>query len=89
MHAAAKRIGVLLLGWAFVLLGIVGLFLPVLQGILFILIGLFILSSEYIWAHKLLQRLRQRFPRIARTADEASARAAEWMRRLFGPGEPR
>jgi uncharacterized membrane protein YbaN (DUF454 family) len=83
MRAAAKRLAVLLLGWGFILLGIAGLFLPVLQGILFLLIGLIILSSEYVWAHKLLQRLRQRFPSVSRKADEAQARAAGWMRRIF------
>ncbi len=88
MRAAAKRLGVLLLGWAFILLGIAGLFLPVLQGILFLLIGLIILSSEYVWAHKLLQRLRSRFPSLARKADEAQVRAAAWMRRVFGQGAP-
>ncbi len=87
MRAAAKRVAVLLLGWAFVLLGIVGLFLPVLQGILFILVGLIILSSEYVWAHKLVQHLRGRFPRIARKADEAQARASDWMRRVWGCGK--
>ncbi|HLK34110.1 MAG TPA: PGPGW domain-containing protein [Terriglobales bacterium] len=81
-----KRIAVLLLGWAFILLGIAGLFLPILQGILFLLIGLVILSTEYVWAHKLLQRLRSRFPGVARRADEASVRAASWMRKVFGPG---
>ncbi len=86
MRAAAKRLAVLLLGWAFVLLGIAGLFLPVLQGILFILVGLIILSSEYVWAHKLVQRLRGRFPSIARKADEAQARASSWMRRVFRQG---
>lgn len=83
MQARAKRIAMLLLGWGFILLGIAGLFLPVLQGILFILIGLIILSSEYVWAHKLLQRLRQRFPAIARKAEEAQVRAVGWMRRMF------
>ena len=83
MRAAAKRLAVLLVGWGFVLLGIAGLFLPVLQGILFLLIGLIILSSEYVWAHKLLQRLRQRFPSVARKADEAQARAATWVRRIL------
>lgn len=84
MRSAAKRVAVLLLGWAFVLLGVVGLFLPVLQGVLFLLIGLIILSSEYLWAQKLLQRLRNRFPGVAHKADEAQARAARWMRRMFG-----
>lgn len=84
MQAAVKRAAVLVVGWAFVLVGIVGLFLPVLQGILFILIGLFILSSEYIWAHHLLQKLRQRFPGVARQFDHARENGAHWLRRIFG-----
>ena len=68
----------LVVGWAFLLLGIAGLFLPILQGVLFILIGLVILSTEYIWAHHLLQRLHQRFPKLARPLEIARAKARRW-----------
>jgi uncharacterized protein len=83
MNAAVKRISVLVLGWAFIVLGILGLFLPVLQGVLFLVIGLVILSSEYVWAHRLLIRLRERFPAVANKADQAKAKSSSWMRRLF------
>ena len=88
MTSRTKRILVLILGWGFILLGIVGLFLPILQGVLFILIGLIILSSEYVWAHHLLNKLKQRFPRLGRTADPASAKAAAWLQRLSGQRKP-
>ena len=74
----------LVLGWMFIVLGIAGLFLPILQGILFLLIGLVILSSEYVWAHHLLRKLRERFPGLSRKADEATEKAALWMRRVSG-----
>ena len=83
MNAFFKRVLVLVIGWAFIALGIVGLFLPVLQGILFLLIGLVILSTEYVWAHHLLDKLRQRFPKLGRVADEATAKANRWMQHLF------
>ena len=79
MNARLKRVLVLIVGWCFILLGIVGLFLPILQGVLFLLIGLIILSSEYVWAHHLLTKLRQRFPKLSRTADEALAKAVRWL----------
>jgi uncharacterized membrane protein YbaN (DUF454 family) len=82
MNQRAKRILILIVGWAFILLGIVGLVLPILQGFLFIFIGLVILSSEYVWAHQLLTKLRQRFPKIGRLADQASDKGAAWLRRL-------
>ena len=84
MKTYTKRILMLIAGWAFILLGILGLFLPFLQGVLFLLIGLIILSSEYVWAHRLLARLRERFPKIGRTADLAAEKAASWFRRMTG-----
>jgi uncharacterized protein len=82
-----KRILVLIVGWAFMLLGIAGLFLPILQGVLFILIGLIILSSEYVWAHHLLIKLKEKFPKLGRLADQASDKARGWMDRLSGQGQ--
>ena len=82
MNSHTKRVVALIAGWSFILLGIVGLFLPILQGGLFLLIGLIILSSEYVWAHQLLTKLRERFPKIGRTADEAAGKVAGWWQRI-------
>jgi uncharacterized membrane protein YbaN (DUF454 family) len=82
VRTQVKRVLVLLVGWGFILVGIAGLFLPLLQGILFLFIGLIILSSEYAWAHRLIARLRQRFPKVGEVADRAGARAANWLRRF-------
>lgn len=79
-----KRIVVLVVGWMFILLGLAGLFLPVLQGVLFLFIGLIILSTEYVWAHHLLRRLRERFPGLAKHADHAKERAHAWLQRISG-----
>jgi uncharacterized membrane protein YbaN (DUF454 family) len=84
VKAYTKRILVLIAGWGFILLGIVGLVLPILQGVLFLLVGLIILSSEYVWANRLLIRVRERFPKIGRTADKATEKATAWLRRITG-----
>lgn len=60
--------------------GILGLFLPVLQGVVFLVIGLVILSSEYAWAHQLLERLSRKFPTVARHVEEARKKVS----RKFG-----
>ena len=57
-----KKIGILIIGWLFIVLGILGLFLPLLQGILFILIGLSILSSRSTLVRRFLKRIEERFP---------------------------
>ena len=84
MTRGVKKALVLVVGWAFILLGIAGLFLPVLQGILFLMIGLIILSTEYAWAPHLLGKVRARFPKVAEAADHAKAKAEHWLRRIHG-----
>ncbi len=83
MTRSLKRFLLLLAGWFFLLLGIVGLFLPVLQGILFIVIGLTLLSSEYVWSRKLLAALHAKFPKISRAAKLAMIKVNRWFRRCF------
>ena len=76
MKPGSKRIVVLIAGWSFILLGIAGLFLPFLQGLLFILVGIIILSSHYPWARLLMAKLRKRFPKIGRLGDQAAVKVA-------------
>jgi len=82
VHPTLKRYLVLILGWAFVFLGILGLFLPILQGILFLLIGFILLSRESEWARRQLEKLKTRYPRFAEKYDEAEARAARLWNRI-------
>jgi len=89
MTSGVKKALVLAVGWAFILLGIAGLFLPVLQGILFLTIGLIILSTEYAWAHHLLTKIGARFPRVAQMVERAKLKAARWLRHIHGEEETR
>ncbi len=66
------------------MLGVAGLFLPILQGVLFLAIGFSILATEQPWAERLLQRLRHRFPQVARALDQTKARTAIWLQRFSG-----
>ena len=86
MARLVKRIAVLALGWGFILLGIIGLVLPVLQGIVFLLIGIALLSSESETARRLLERLRARYPGLSQRIDVAEERARRWWLRIARRG---
>ncbi|MCX7353736.1 MAG: PGPGW domain-containing protein [Alphaproteobacteria bacterium] len=80
----------LILGWIFLVLGVAGLVLPFLQGILFIAIGLWLLSSESEWARCkrdwLLRRFPQLRPRLERMEshlDERGGRIRAWWWRRW------
>jgi uncharacterized membrane protein YbaN (DUF454 family) len=75
----------LIVGWVFVILGVVGLFLPILQGILFLLVGLGILSKYSQTAHRIAERLRARFPSL----DARAQALADWWHRRVTWGRRR
>jgi uncharacterized membrane protein YbaN (DUF454 family) len=62
-------------GIAFLILGVIGLFLPFLQGILFIVIGLAILFPRNRYVEQLITWARNRWP-------EQAARMDAWKERL-------
>ncbi|OGP72298.1 MAG: hypothetical protein A2W09_02005 [Deltaproteobacteria bacterium RBG_16_50_11] len=57
-----KEIGFWIIGWLLIGLGILGLFLPILQGVLFIMIGLAILSSRSKMVKRFLEHVEKRYP---------------------------
>lgn len=71
------------LGWGFIVLGILGLFLPILQGILFLAIGLVILSRRSPRVRLLIRRLAMRYPAFGRGLVEARIRADSLRKRFF------
>jgi uncharacterized membrane protein YbaN (DUF454 family) len=80
-HRHVQRALALTVGWLLIGLGVVGLFLPVLQGVLFILMGLYVLSRESHTARTILHRLRDRHPKAYASMQRAKARVlAAWSR---------
>lgn len=58
------RLGLMVVGSFFVGLGFVGLFLPFLQGILFLVLGVALLSLASETVHSATSRTLQRWPKL-------------------------
>jgi hypothetical protein len=84
MGRRVRSLVIRVLGWTFVFLGVLGLFLPILQGILFLAIGFVMLSYESPWFRHQLERLEKSSPKYGRHLREARIRAMLIVRRLFG-----
>ncbi|HEY7698805.1 MAG TPA: PGPGW domain-containing protein [Vicinamibacteria bacterium] len=67
------------LGLILLPLGVVGLFLPVLQGVLFLLIGMALLSSEVPFVARFRDRIRNRYPVPWDKAEEIGERIKAWF----------
>jgi uncharacterized membrane protein YbaN (DUF454 family) len=76
-----KKIGLLIIGWIFIGLGILGLFLPILQGLLFLMIGLAILSSRSAKVRLFLRRLEKRYPHLYQRKLIWKSRLRSWFKK--------
>ena len=65
-----RRVGVSIAGILLILVGLVGLALPILPGWLLIFAGFAVLSTEYVWAQGMLRRAKA----VAAGAKEKASR---------------
>jgi len=77
------RIGVFLVGWVLILVGLAGLILPGIQGIFTLLLGAALLSLDNDWVYRGLRRLLQRWPDVLRRLEHFRERAHERIHRFF------
>ena len=69
-------------GFSLLFLGAIGTVLPILQGFLFIALGLFVLRDQYAWAHRGMEKLRHRWPEQVANVESMEGRLIGWFRRL-------
>jgi hypothetical protein len=60
-----KRFAVVALGWVLILLGIVGLVLPVVPGAVLMVVGVLMVNPKCVWLRRMLEKCRVRFPVLA------------------------
>jgi uncharacterized membrane protein YbaN (DUF454 family) len=77
MKQTMKRVLRHVFGWFFIVLGIIGCFLPILQGILFIIVGVSILAPEIPLFHRVMVRLKDRYPEVFEKAHRLKQRFFE------------
>ncbi len=75
-------------GWLLVLLGVIGIFLPVLQGGISLALGLALLSIGSQTVHLKLRSLMGRWPRLWRRMEKLRRRLQAWLHRAGGESEP-
>ena len=66
------RLARLIAGWTLVALGILGLFLPVVQGVALILAGLALLAPDVPFARRWLNWLKNRVGRLRRNRGQST-----------------
>jgi len=77
-------------GWTLLVLGVLGLVLPFLQGFLFLALGVFVLRDQHIWAARRWGWVAGRWPQHVAKVEEMEAglgrrlaAARDRVRRLF------
>jgi len=78
LHPSWKR---KLAGWGLIGFGVLGIILPFLHGMIFLLLGVFMLRAQYVWANRALVPLQRRFPGMMARMDGMEAKFVAWGRR--------
>lgn len=78
MHTLKKVIHIVL-GLVLVIIGVAGLILPLIHGILFLLVGLILLSFESPYVEQTLSRLAKKNKKL----DDWYIRASRYVQKVF------
>ena len=84
MKYYAKKVLVQSVGLAFILLGLVGLVLPILQGILFLIVGLLLLSIHSHSVRSFVHTFAGKHPKAAYYVNKVE----RFLNKIFGPANP-
>lgn len=71
-------------GWIMVGLGVAGGAIPILPGWPALILGAFILREQHVWAARMTQKVRARWPDRLAQAEAAEARTLAKLDRWFG-----
>jgi len=82
------RIGLFVIGWLLVLIGVAGLVLPGIQGVLTILAGAAVLSLVSELAYELLRKSLRRWPKAWRRVESLRDRVHSRLHRAKPGAEP-
>jgi uncharacterized protein len=74
-----RKLAITIAGWTFMVLGVLGLFLPILQGVLFLAVGTVLLSLVSPRIRSLRIKLGRRYPQARKHMDAAR----DWINKKF------
>jgi hypothetical protein len=77
------RVGIFILGWLLILVGIAGLILPGIQGVVTIVAGAALLSLDNELAYKGLRRILARWPQLWRRVETFREKAHDRLHKMF------
>ena len=77
------RVGIFVVGWLLILVGVAGLVLPGIQGIATILVGAALLSLDNELVYRGLRRLLARWPQLLRRVEVFREKSHDRLHRLF------
>ena len=81
-HTPTTRLIRLTLGYGFLIFGMIGGFIPVLQGWIFVAIGLILLKDHSTWARRISIWMRKKHPHIRTAFRHGHAHIDRWLKKI-------
>lgn len=73
------------LGFGAVFVGLLGVILPILPGLPFLAVAVWLLRDQYVWAARGVDKIRARWPQAIPAMEERERRALAWYARRTRP----
>jgi uncharacterized protein YqgC (DUF456 family) len=77
IHKTALHI----LGWSCIMIGMLGIILPVLPGFVFVILGVYFLSLSWLWLYVKIEIVKNRFPFIAFHFDRFDRKVGKYIKK--------
>jgi len=74
-----------MLGFGAIFLGLLGVILPIMPGLPFLALALWLLRDQYVWAARGVEKIRTRWPQAIPAIEERERRAMVWYARRTRP----
>lgn len=71
-------------GWSLLVLGLIGLILPVMNGTIFLLLGIFVLREQHAWSQRALGWCHARWPARVDSLSALETRMLDRCRSITG-----
>lgn len=82
-HRLGVRIGLFVIGWILILVGVAGLVLPGIQGVVTIVAGAALLSLDNELIYRLMRRIFLRWPHLWERIERLREKTHDRLHRLF------
>jgi hypothetical protein len=82
MKRIAHKTALHFAGWSCLFIGFMGLILPIIPGVVFLALGVYLLSLGWLWLWTRIETIKTRFPSLAYHYDKIDTKISRYIKKV-------